>query len=1029
MKIYDSGHSKVILFSDSGCTQDVFSNSTFDGSLSEPYLPCRFENRNENEDTELELEKVITSHLSDSISSSNDLLFENSIIHNTTRTHLDAPSCCDRVPALVDVCTPNISLIDFDIQNNKKVLFDAGYTLSEVDEILSKLENNSYSVEEFAYRKNRPKTHVFYNGRTFTYEKIISDEQRLNKMRYPERAASPNLETSVVPISPVVATCVPYSNNQIPKIDHRALASLKNIRIQNLHNVIIGQLNINSLRNKFDSLVQLIHNNLDILILTETKLDHTFPEKQFLIKGYKKPYRRDRNKHGGGVMIYVRQDIPSDILIKHKLDNNIEAIFLEINLRKNRLLLVGTYHSTHKIHGTNDSLYFNQIRIALDTYSRFDKFLLAGDFNVQEDEDDALDEFMNDTLAKNLVKEPTCFKNTENPSCIDLFITNSYRSFQHTTTVTTGLSDFHKMTVTVLKTTYPKAEPKIISYRTPYTSSELEHVLKENIDLMEEKTYECFENTVKKSIDTVSSVKYRTLRPNEKPYVTKDMRKAIMKRTQLQNKKFRYGTEEYTNAFKKHSNYCNRLAKRERRDYYNNLDPKQITDNKKFWKTVLPLFSDKGGIRDKIMLLDNDEIISDSTVVAEIFNNYFQTSGSLETLGITENRLLLNKVSETDSYIDKCITKFQSHPSIISIRKHVHVTEHFQFSPITAEDIGKEIKMLNPQKNGGSIPTKILIEMRHIVCQPLADIWNSEIIEGKNFSKKLKLGDITPLFKALQNTLRENYRPITVLVVVSKIFERIMDKQIDSYVNIFLSMFLCGYRKSYNPQVALTPMIEKWKMARDNGEHAGGVIMDLSKAFDTINHELLIAKLHAYGFSVDALKIVQSYLSDRWIRTKVDGSYSTWKQILNGMPQGSVNGPKWFNIYLNDLFFLFLNTEVCNIADDTTPYACNADLHTLMHNLESDVASAIMWFDANFMKLNQPKCHLLLSSSSPEHLWIQVGEQIIWESLYEKLLGVTIDKDLKLKTHVQNICNKASAKVTALARLIKVVSMKRKKPL
>ena len=106
------------------------------------------------------------------------------------------------------------------------------------------------------------------------------------------------------------------------------------------------------------------------------------------------------------------------------------------------------------------------------------------------------------------------------------------------------------------------------------------------------------------------------------------------------------------------------------------------------------------------MLLDNDEIISDSTEVAEIFNNYFQTSGSLETLGITENRLLLNKVSENDSYIDKCITKFQSHPSIISIRKHVHVTEHFQFSPITAEDIGKEIKMLNPQKMEVVYPLK-----------------------------------------------------------------------------------------------------------------------------------------------------------------------------------------------------------------------------------------------------------------------------------------------------------------------------------
>ena len=224
-------------------------------------------------------------------------------------------------------------------------------------------------------------------------------------------------------------------------------------------------------------------------------------------------------------------------------------------------------------------------------------------------------------------------------------------------------------------------------------------------------------------------------------------------------------------------------------------------------------------------------------------------------------------------------------------------------------------------------------------------------------------------------------------------------------------------------------MIEKWKMARDKGDNAGGVLMDLSKAFDTINHELLIAKLHAYGFSTESLKIIHSYLSDRWTRTKIDGSYSTWKEILSGMPQGSVNGPKWFNIYINDLFFLFLDTEVCNIAEDSTPYACNANLRILLQHLESDVASAIMWFDANYMKLNQSKCHFLISTNSPEHLWIQVGEQIIWESLYKKLLGVTIDKELKFIQHVQDICKKAGAKVTALARVIKVVTMEQKKTL
>ena len=123
-----------------------------------------------------------------------------------------------------------------------------------------------------------------------------------------------------------------------------------------------------------------------------------------------------------------------------------------------------------------------------------------------------------------------------------------------------------------------------------------------------------------------------------------------------------------------------------------------------------------------------------------------------------------------------------------------------------------------------------------------------------------------------------------------------MDKQIDEFINQFLSKFLCGYRKGYNPQVTMVHMIEKWKMARDKGGHAGGVLMDLSKAFDTINHELLIAKLHAYGFSIKALELVSSYLSNRWHRTKINGTFSSWALIACGMPQGFVNVPKWFNM-------------------------------------------------------------------------------------------------------------------------------------
>ena len=384
-------------------------------------------------------------------------------------------------------------------------------------------------------------------------------------------------------------------------------------------------------------------------------------------------------------------------------------------------------------------------------------------------------------------------------------------------------------------------------------------------------------------------------------------------------------------------------------------------------------------------------------------------------------------MQEGEPDVENCIKKYESHPSIINIKRHVQVDTRFNYSPITAKDMQNEIAQLDSKKNGGCIPTKLLKDLTHIVSKPLAEVWNTQLIRDKTFSGRLKLGDITPVFKALENTIKKNYRPITVLGIVSKIFEKIMDKQSNDFIESFLSKFLCGYRKEYNCQIAMVAMIERWKMSRDKRQYSAGVLLDLSKAFDTINHELLIAKMYAYGFSIDALRIIHSYLSNRWHRTKIDGSYSSWQKILQGMPQGSVNGPKWFNIYLNDLFFLFINTEVCNIADDTTPYACDADLGALLHNLESDVTSALLWFDANYMKPNQSKCHLLAPSHTPEQLWIQVGEQVIWESRKERLLGVMVDRELSFKQHVENLCKSAGAKVTALARLVRIVSMEKKK--
>ena len=212
--------------------------------------------------------------------------------------------------------------------------------------------------------------------------------------------------------------------------DVNAFDALKEIRVKNVGKIVIGTLNINSLAPKFDQLSEIIGKNLDILTIQETKLDSSFPSHQLTLTGYSEPYRIDRNREGGGVLVYVREDIPSKQLTKHSFSKNVEGLFLEINLRKTKLLFFGGYRSDHEIYGLSKGEFLEQLGFALDKYkySSYERVLLAGDFNIDMEEE-ILEEFLFEQNIKNLVKEKTCFKSMENPSCIDLFLTNSVHSF------------------------------------------------------------------------------------------------------------------------------------------------------------------------------------------------------------------------------------------------------------------------------------------------------------------------------------------------------------------------------------------------------------------------------------------------------------------------------------------------------------------------------------------------------------------------------------------------------------------------
>ena len=180
---------------------------------------------------------------------------------------------------------------------------------------------------------------------------------------------------------------------------------MENLKLKNNHRLVIGNLNINSTSNKFDKSKLITQGKTDILVITETKTDSTFPLNQFAIQGYSKHYRFDRNRNKSGVFIYVREDIPNKELKIHNTPEDIESIFIKINLIKTRWLFCGCYHPPSQ----SDQYFFDNTGKALDKYSKhYDKFMLVGDFNAEESEP-CLSQFLYEYNAKNIVKENTCF--------------------------------------------------------------------------------------------------------------------------------------------------------------------------------------------------------------------------------------------------------------------------------------------------------------------------------------------------------------------------------------------------------------------------------------------------------------------------------------------------------------------------------------------------------------------------------------------------------------------------------------------